>query len=282
MKKTILFAILFFAVAKISTAQNVGIGTTAPKVRLSVDSSIMIDQSNSNTGNLGRGALLFGDDGKVGIGRSWLNGSVARSGLSFYTNNLRRMTIDSTGNVLMFDATVGNALGIGTSSPEHAFQNLRGYNHMQYSLAVGPSAVPGSTWMLDVNGGDARFQQDVSVLGNTTVTGSLTVNNNKGVVYNGASSANLRIVPFTTATFGAVLGPFGSAETTIGLPNGFTTPPRVFVGNVRVTGGTAGELNRVILVLWGCDTNSCNAKIINTDNASVNYNITWDCLAIGF
>jgi hypothetical protein len=101
-------------------------------------------------------------------------------------------------------------------------------------------------------------------------------------VYNGASSANLRIVPFTTATFGAVLGPFGSAETTIGLPNGFTTPPRVFVGNVRVTGGTAGELNRVILVLWNCTTTQCTAKIINTDNASVNYNITWDCLAIGF
>lgn len=117
--------------------------------------------------------------------------------------------------------------------------------------------------------------------GNTSIAGSLTVNNNKGVAYNPSSSTNLKIAPFTTANFHAVLGPFGSAETTIALPTGFTSTPSVFVGSVNGTGGTSGELNRVILVLWGCDTNSCIAKIINTDNVAVDYNITWRCLAVG-
>jgi hypothetical protein len=272
---------------------NVGIGTSAPQARLAVDSSIMLDADNSNDGTLNRSALLFGNDKKVGIMRSWVNGSNFRSGLAFSTSNIRRMLIDSIGRVginttspqqilhVSGNTYIGGNLGIGSTTPDYAFDNQWGYNYMYYSLGIGPGITPSSTWMLDVGGGDARFRQDVTVQGSTTITGTLTTNNGKGTIYNGASATNLRMTPFTTANFHAVLGPHGSAETTIGLPGGFTTTPRVFVGSIRSTGGTAGELNRVILVLWGCDTNSCNAKIINTDNASVDYNITWDCLAIG-
>jgi hypothetical protein len=284
---------------------NVGIGTSIPAARLSVDSSIMVDQANSNQGFLDRSSLYFGDDKKVGIVRSFLAGSSGRNGLGFFTNNTRRMTIDSTGQVgigtinplqtLHVNGTTylsGN-VGIGSSTPDYAFENLLGYNYMFYGLGVGTT--PNSTYLLDVgaSGTGARFRGDVRIDGllnptttlnvgsNATVEGTLTVNGGKGVAYNSGSATNLRIAPFTTANFHAVLGPHASAETTIALPAGFTSTPRVFVGSIRSTGGTTGELNRVILVLWGCDTNSCNAKIINTDNASVDYNITWDCMAIG-
>lgn len=292
-KKLSLFLAIKFLFFIPLIAQNVGIGTTNPAERLTVDSSIMLDQANSNDGTLNKGALLFGSDGRVGIMRSWVNGSSYRNGISFSTNNTRRMMIDSLGRVgintnapqqalhVGGSTFIGGNVGIGTTTPDYAFENILGYNRMYYGLGIGPAALPGSTWMLDVNGGDARFQQDVSVLGTAAVTGSLTVNNNKGVVYNNTSSANLKIAPFTTANFHAILGPHGSAETIIGLPGGFTSAPKVFVGNVKVTGGTSGELNRVILVLWNCTTTQCTAKIINTDNVSVNYNITWDCLAIG-
>jgi len=282
-----------------SNSGNVGIGVQSPLVRLAVDSSIMLDADNSNDNTLNKGALLFGTDKKVGIYRNTLPGFASRSGLSFTTNGIRRLLIDSLGRVgintssptttLYVNGTtslLGN-VGIGTSTPDYGIENVWGYTYLYYGVGIGPGITPSSAWMLDVGGGDVRFRSDLRVNGTATIdgtaaiAGSATVNGGKGVAYNGGSATNLRITPFTTANFHAVLGPHGSAETTIGLPAGFTSTPRVFVGSIRSTGGTAGELNRVILVLWGCDTNSCIAKIINTDNVAVDYNITWDCLAVG-
>ena len=82
----------------ILTAQNVGIGTISPIARLSVDSSIMVDQSNQNDGISLKSALVFGSDGLSGIARSYQAGSAARSGLSFYTKGIRRITLDVPAN----------------------------------------------------------------------------------------------------------------------------------------------------------------------------------------
>ncbi len=118
--------------------------------------------------------------------------------------------------------------------------------------------------------------------GNTAVEGTLTVNNGKGVAYNPSSATNLKIVPFTTGTFVAVLGPHDiSAEGSIGIPGGFTSTPKVFVGDIDVTGGTSGELYMVELQLYGCTPTSCKARLVNRSAGSVNYSITWNCVAIG-
>ena len=235
---------------------RVGIGPLVPKARMAVDSSLMIDQANTNDNTLGKGALLFGSDGKVGIFRNTLCcGFNSRSGLSFTTNDVRWMLIDSMGRVgintpnpsqflhVNGNAVVNGSLGIGSSTPDYAFENLGGYNYMYYSLGIGTGIVPSSTWKLDVNG-NARFQQDVRINGflnpsntlnigniagsltvNSTasIAGSLTVNNNKGVAYDPSTSANLKIRPFTTGNFHAILGLHGSAETSISLPGGFTS-----------------------------------------------------------
>lgn len=309
MKKIFFLSLVIIACTK-STAQNVGIGTTSPIVRLSVDSSIMVDQSNSNQGFLDRSSLYFGSDQKVGIVRSFLNGSSGRNGLGFFTSNTRRMSIDSTGQVgigtinpLQSLHVVGNTylsgnLGIGSSTPNYAFENLYGYNYMFYGLGVGTP--PNGSYLLDVGsaGSGVRFRGDMRVDGvvnpsttfvvgnNATVDGSLTVNNGKGVAYNASSSTNMRIYTFTTATFNAVLPGFGlSAEAAIAFNGGFTGTPRVFVGDIDVTGGSAGELYRVQLQLYGCATVSgvttCKARLLNTSPNPVNYSITWNCVAIG-
>jgi hypothetical protein len=289
---------------------NVGIGTSAPVVRFAVDSSIMVDQANSNQGFLDRSSLYFGSDKTVGMVRSYLNGSAGRNGLGFFTANTRRMTIDSTGQVgigtinpqqtLHVSGTTflnGN-VGIGTSTPDYAYENILGYNHMFYGLGVG--TIPNATYLLDIGaaGSGARFRGDARVdgtlnptttldIGNSaTVAGSLTVNGGKGVAYNSTSSTNLKIYPFTTATFGAVLPGFGlSAEGSIIFNGGFTGVPRVFVGDIDVTGGSSGELYRVQLQLYGCSTTSgtttCKARLLNTSPNPVNYTITWNCVAIG-
>lgn len=290
---------------------NVGIGTAAPLVRLSVDSSIMVDQANSNQGFLDKSALYFGSDKRVGILRSFLTGSSGRNGLGFFTNNTRRVTIDSTGQVgigtinpvqtlhVNGNTYLAGNVGIGSSTPDYAFENLWGYNYMFYGLGVG--TVPGSTYLLDVGaaGSGVRFRGDLRVDGvvnptttfqvgsNATVDGTLTVNNGKGVAYNANAATNMRIYQFTTATFNAVLPGFGlSAEGAIAFNGGFTSNPRVFVGDIDVTGGASGELYRVQLQLYGCTTSAgvttCKARLLNTSPNSVNYSITWNCIAIGY
>ncbi len=289
---------------------NVGIGTSTPLARLAVDSSMMVDQANSNQGFLDRGSLYFGSDKKVGIIRSFLTGSSGRNGLGFFTNNTRRLTIDSTGQVGIGTINplqtlhvngnsyfVGN-LGIGNSNPDYAFDNQYGYNYMYYGLGIG--TLPSAAYLLDVGNTDpSRFQGalqvngtltangTVTANGNAIVDGTLTVNNGKGVAYNSTSATNLKIYPFTTATFTAILPGFGlSAEGAIAFNGGFTGVPRVFVGDIDVTGGASGELYRVQLQLYGCSTNaagltSCKARLLNTSPNPVNYSITWNCVAIG-
>jgi hypothetical protein len=288
---------------------NVGIGTSSPAARLSVDSSIMVDQANSNQGFLDRSSLYFGSDKRVGIVRSFLNGSSGRNGLGFFTNNTRRMTIDSTGQVgigtinpvqtlhVSGNTYLSGFVGIGSSTPDYAYENLLGYNYMFYGLGIG--TLPSSSYLLDIGSslpsriqgalttnGAFTVNDNATVNGNAVVDGTLTVNNNKGVAYNSTSSTNLKIYPFTTATFGAVLPGHGlSAEGNIAFNGGFTGVPRVFVGDEDVSGGTSGELHRVLLQLYGCSTTSgtttCKARLLNTSPNPVNYTITWNCVAIG-
>lgn len=167
MIKTTGFSLAFLYLLSINTsAQRVGIGTTNPLARLAIDSGIMIDQSNLNQGNLIAGALQFGSDGLVGIGRSMVAGSGARSGIGFFTNGFRRMVVDSLGRVgigtasplqalhVSGDAYVSGNLGVGISDPQYDL-------HIGSSARIGGylaiNADPSGSYRMLVNG-DAYFQ----------------------------------------------------------------------------------------------------------------------------
>lgn len=254
--KTKIYYLILLGIGVTSVhAQNVGIGVPAPLYKLDVAGSINATGAVYAASAVGIGTTtpsykLQVVDGSVAIynttdSKFWsMSYSSGINGLSFYENGTSaRLTLLNGGNI-----------GIGLTSP---------------------------AYKLDVSGA-IRASGNIQTLGDLSVSGNANIEGGGGVAYNPKNGNSMKVVPFTTANFHAVLGAHGSAETTIGLPSGFTSTPYVYVGAISVTGGTSGELNRVILQLWGCSSTSCNAKIINTDNAAVDYNITWNVLAIGY
>lgn len=157
---------LLVLICTISSAQRVGIGTPNPLARLAIDSGILIDQSDLNQGNLTAGALQFGSNGLVGIGRSTVAGSGARSGIGFFTNGFRRMLIDSVGKVgigtasplqalhVSGDAYVSGNFGVGISAPQY---DVHIGNHFRMGGYAGINADPDFSNRLRVNG-DAYFE----------------------------------------------------------------------------------------------------------------------------
>jgi hypothetical protein len=241
---------------------NVGINNTNPLYNLDVNGTLHTEGYGYIDGFLSVGGnaifpsyKLQVNDGSMAIynsgeGKIWTLNYAAGVGLRVMEDGLNaRMTFDNGGNI-----------GIGTSTPA-------------YKLDV-VGAIRAS--------GNIQTQSDLSV------TGDATVNGGKGVAYNTLGATNLKIYPFTTATFGAVLGPHGSAVTSVVFGGGFTSTPRVFVGDIDYTAGPSGELERVILILRGCTysagtgNTTCVAKIVNTDDASLNYDLRWNMLAVGY
>jgi hypothetical protein len=165
MQKVILAATCLLFVGFLQ-AQRVGIGTTAPLARLAVDSGIMIDQSDRNQGNLTAGALQFGSNGLVGISRSTVAGSGARSGIGFFTNGSRRMVVDSVGRVgigtagplqmlhVSGDAYVSGNIGVGVSDPLY---DLHIASSARIGGYLGINADPLIPYRLRVTG-DAYFE----------------------------------------------------------------------------------------------------------------------------
>jgi hypothetical protein len=241
MKKAI--ATAFVAVISFAAAaQNVGIGTTTPDYKLEVVGSI---HSFSNG--------YF--DGAVGIGTTTPSYKlqVNNGSISLYNSTDDKfwtLNYSSAGNYFSIQESVssrlvilnGGSVGIGTSAP--------------------------------------AFKLDVAGSGN--FDGPLYVNGDKGVVHNASGSTNLKVHLFTTAKFTAILdGHERSAEGAIGFNGGFTSPPRVFVGDIDLTGGSAGELYRVQLIVYGCTTNNCKVRLVNTSPNPVNYDIYYNMVAIG-
>jgi hypothetical protein len=303
---------LFMAIVLIAgsvCAQNVGIGTDAPISKLSIDSGLNIDQANVNGFAL-ESALTFGNNKKVGIGSRRTAGT-NQAGLDFYTQGARRMVIDSFGNVGIATTTPGyrlhvggttyiggngyimGYLGLGTVTPDYAFENYNGYNYMVYGLGIG--TVPTSTYKLDVDGGPVRFRSDAridgilnpnnaltignntTVQGIVTVTGDLLVNTNKGIVRSN-NSTQVKVIR-TNVTLSASIGAGGAVDSGEFGYEAFASNPLVFVGNM--ISATATSWASLEFVPFEVDTNSCRFRVFNHGSSAVNVQVQYAVLIIG-
>jgi hypothetical protein len=246
MKKTTVFLALWLLVSTIGSSQRVGIGTTNPLARLAVDSGILIDQSNLNLGNLIAGALQFGSDGAVGISRSALTGSAARSGLAFYTGSFRRLLIDSVGRVGINTIFPGQRLhvegnayiagNIGVGIPDPAF-DIHINNSARIGGYLGINADPSTSYRMLVNG-DAYYQNanvginiapsgtySLYASGNIRFTDAVRIDgelnpNNELVIGNNASVAGSLTVGGRGIVRGSGSGQWRIVRTTVGYAGG--------------------------------------------------------------
>ncbi len=96
MKKTLLLLSLCLPVSAAFAQKKVGIGTNNPQQRLSIDSTLVIDQGNFNNGS--SLTLRLGSFSGEGIGSNRNFGSNV-SGLDLWTGNQKRIQIFNNGNV---------------------------------------------------------------------------------------------------------------------------------------------------------------------------------------
>jgi len=297
MKKTsgLLLAFLLHGTIQVG-AQRVGIGTTSPLARLAVDSGILIDQSNLNQGNLIAGALQFGSNGLVGIARSTVAGSIARSGIGFYTGGSRRMLIDSTGDIYM----TGN-IGVGISNPLY---DIHTSGSARIGSYLGVNADPGTPYRLRVNGdayfensnvgigiapstsyalyaaGSVRVTTDVRIdgilnpsnplaIGNSvTVEGSLSVGG-RGIV-RGSGSGQWRLVRLTVGYCCGVPANGDVVGAALAFNLSGATLAGIFVGPIVEEGSGSSNLQNLGLVPTDISSTGCRFLIMNGSGSDAN------------
>lgn len=261
---------------------NVGIGINNPAFKLEVDKNIMVraDERPSvsirHYDNVG-GSMVIDEDNNMEIGTNVWN---TTGKLLFTLNSNVKLTIDTDGDTrldgnMTFNKSSNTTLSLQANAVEKGFVQLSGND-----LRMGTYSSNSTGKVILRSGGSDKLIVDDD--GDVKVTNNLLVRGNKGIMSNANGSAALKYYTKTVA-FGASLPAFGtSGEGFITFPAGvFTTPPQVIVGDIVSTGGASGQLYRMQLVVYNVTTTGCNARLINTHNAAIDYSVTWNLILIG-
>ncbi len=234
--KRFIFTLAWLSVMTAAYSQNVGIGTTVPQKLLSINGSLLVDQGNANPGTLDSAGLRFGTTTGVGITSTRVGTVALLNGLDFWTQNTRRLTINSSGFV-----------GINTTNPVYrldVFGSIRGLNlfstgdiSADYNAYIGGSTtideylgIGGSyspSYRLYVNG-NALINTNLGVNGSARVDGATSLNSTltvDGKITNGGkaimlsnSGTTLRS-GFTKGAFGVLLAAGASHTIEFCIPN---------------------------------------------------------------
>lgn len=124
--------------------------------------------------------------------------------------------------------------------------------------------------------GVASPAQRLDVNGNIHLTGTVTVQNNRGIIRNNANIQLKKVVVNvqvnTTITAGTV------ATVTVNWSESFSIAPEAYVGNI--TGGVGGG-TQVVMTLTSCTTTGATLNIYNPKTSSVSPNFYVNIIAVG-
>ncbi len=154
-------------------------------------------------------------------------------------------------------ASFGNQWGINGSILYHSGK-----------VGIGTSTMTNANTFLTVNG-------------NATISGTLTVNNGKGILYNSSGDTQLKYYTLQFTQLMGISPGIISGEISIPFSESFTNPPKVYVGDMVSFSCDVGQPYYLQLVIYGCTTTGCKARIINTGTADLACNITWNIICIG-
>ncbi|HEX6181900.1 MAG TPA: hypothetical protein VFZ47_11690, partial [Chitinophagaceae bacterium] len=206
---------------------NVGIGTSAPQKKLTVNGSIMLDQGNQNAGSLDSAALLFGSVGDVGITSRKIGAGVA--GLSFWTGGNANFNIGGNGNIGIGGAASGSHRLYVYNGNSYFDGNITGQGSLSALTNAAIGGNPDAAYRLRVYDGASRFGGDLHATGN--------------VAFGGDVDANFRLrVWGGNSRFGGDLYATGSAAVGGEIDNNFRF--KVMGGDSRFLGGlsTSGSV----------------------------------------
>lgn len=252
MKRILLLVVLLVMLQAVTysiLAQSVGVNTPAPLKTLSVNGSLLIDQNNTNLGNLDSAALLFGTS-NVGIFSNKNGGVVNSNGLDFWTANTRRMVIGSNGLV---------GINLGNNSPT-AFLDVNGSVRVRSGLTVN------SGLTVDNN---ASIGGNATVDGNMTIAGTASVGG-KGIVRSN-SATNLRM-GFTSGGYAITLPSGSTVDITFNITSfaGTNSNIRVSICQFVPTSGSGDTWGRITMTVHSIDdaANQCKIRFFNGSAAT--------------
>lgn len=276
---------------------NVGIGTSAPAGKLSVNGSLVVDHENQFDGTAGQHMLLFGTTpGEItGIGSNKFGGS-SRYGLDLYTRGQIRMRIDTNGNT---------SIGGSTFSEYKLYVNGDAYSNGRILAAAGIGIATTTpdliTHRLDVNGSartridhyinrDLWVDRNLDVDGTSNLFGTVTTNGN--VVVGGQLTVDGRgivrspnsgqlVVAFPAGAVGFTNAPSGfTQDVEFALPNVFAAAPRISLANVTNQSGT-WEYWNVWVHSINLETNRFLVRFHNSAGVGSTFTATFNFIAIG-
>ena len=243
--------VIYSAISLALPAQNVGIGTLTPAYKLDVNGSINTNSNAYLGGYLGVGTQspaykVTVQDGSVAL----YNSIDSKYWYMSYSNTGDYFYISESGASRLAIANGGN-VGIGTTTP---------------------------TSKLDVNGSLGA--------NSAAIDGNLTVNNGYGVVRNGQSSSQLKYYTFTAPfTFTNFAGNtlFGPVQVNFPAAAGFTSTPRVMLGNYTYIAGTAGHLFSIIPSVYSVTSTGFQVYFFNSSTlkATMDFTVSFVCIGGG-